>query len=45
VDETLESEAAGDAVLEKPEAAALRDADREPKAYIFDGWGMVPLEF
>ncbi|MBX3565254.1 MAG: hypothetical protein KF730_11855 [Sphingomonas sp.] len=44
MDETVENEAAGEAVLEKPEAAALREADAEPKAYMFDGWGMVPLE-
>ncbi|MES2986286.1 MAG: hypothetical protein V4808_00125 [Pseudomonadota bacterium] len=45
MDEILESEAAGEAVLEKAEQTAPREADLEPKAYAFDGWGMVPLEF
>jgi len=34
-------EAAGEAVLEKPETAERSDV---PVAYIFDGWNMVPLE-
>lgn len=44
MDETLEREAAGEAVLEKRETAGAPEADPEPKAYMFDGWGMVPLE-
>ena len=41
MDETLEVEDAP--VLEKQEAAAV-PAESEPKAYMFDGWGLVPLE-
>ncbi len=44
MDETVETDAADEAALaERPEPAPSEAV--ESKAYAFDGWGLVPLEF
>ncbi len=43
MDEIVEREAVSEAVLEVP--AAPEQSSDTPVAYVFDGWGMVPVEF
>ena len=44
MDETLERDAAVEPMLAECDEETAPDAV-EPKAYAFDGWGLIPLEF
>ena len=44
MDETVERDTADEAVLAEHGEPTAPDA-AEPKAYLFDGWGLTPLEF